>query len=351
MSDLAKRIIELSGRIVEDSALFTSDQAQDVLRSHGFDPVGLTDDIFKMTYDRGVKAGKITPRNKDIIIRAYGVVKHSESAVPEWAKAGGYSGNHEIKTTDYSDANFIKKRIWELSGHAKTPYTLWVFDGKSFSTHLTVFGTPKYLREMTKAMMIYARKSAAIFVTGPSKALILLAIGGFILEQPMALENRSITDPHFVAALPNMLSRIAQQIKDKAPPVAEFKAWFNTKNGKMIEMKPTESFYDPIRQDPKQYGVIDEEMASLTNVRAKMEAKGWAAIGVNAADKNNITAIVQAGDNDKALAASRWLYHQRYEKAPWKKLNVKAQGRTIVLDGHAEILDYLKTGKASYYIG
>lgn len=345
-----KRITALAGRIVEDAPFFTVRQAQDILRNYGIDPVGLTDDGFKVAYNRAAKNGHITAKNKDIIIRAYGVLKHSEAMVPEWAKAGGYSGNHEIKEKNYSDANFIKKRIWELSGHSRTPYTLWAFDGKAFHTHLTVFGSPKYLREMTKAMLVYARKSAAIFITGPSKALVLLAIGGSILEQPVVMEGKSITDPTFLAALPHMLIRIANKLKDEAPVDINYKAWFSTKTGKVIQLGASESFYEPIKRDVSQFEIVKEDDSQLMRIRNKIEGLGWVAVGVNASNRDSITAIVQASDSEKALNAARWLYHNRFEIAPWQKLNIKAGKTSMIMDGHAEILEYLKTGKSTYYV-
>ena len=54
--------------------------------------------------------------------------------MPVWAWAGHGGGDtvpeELILRDDYSDRNFLKKRLWELSGYATEEWTLWAFDGE-----------------------------------------------------------------------------------------------------------------------------------------------------------------------------------------------------------------------------
>src|SRR5215468_9099733 len=71
------------------------------------------------------------------------VLKLCNPEFPEWVWAGcsGDSpGRFDIRTQDFSDINFIKKSLWELSGHSEYEYTIWGFDGRIFRGHVAVFG-------------------------------------------------------------------------------------------------------------------------------------------------------------------------------------------------------------------
>src|SRR5437588_7177595 len=70
---------------------------------------------------------------------------------PYWAWAGcsgDIPSRPDIHNYDFTDANFIKKAMWELSGHSETEYVLWGFDGHLFRGHMAVFGSPKIFNYM-----------------------------------------------------------------------------------------------------------------------------------------------------------------------------------------------------------
>lgn len=74
---------------------------------------------------------------------------------PEWAWAG-YSGgmlHPDIRQADYTDMNYIRKRMWELSGHSKETWAIWGFDGAYLRVSVDVFGSAKIFPAMAEAMV------------------------------------------------------------------------------------------------------------------------------------------------------------------------------------------------------
>jgi hypothetical protein len=138
---------------------------------------------------------------------------------PEWAWAG-YSGgipDATIYRNDFSDLNFIKKSLWELSGHSGTEYTIWGLDGQRFHG-ISVFGSPKTFNYMTTAMITWLAKqghqcSSVLIGTGTTKDLfVTYAAGQYHTDQPLRIVHSSFNsnpgnDPNFASKLAEVLER------------------------------------------------------------------------------------------------------------------------------------------------
>src|SRR5207244_6141090 len=86
----------------------------------------------------GVSAGAFYGSDLDL----YESHKARNPGCPEWAWAG-YSGgipDATIYRNDFSELNFIKKSLWELSGHSGAEYNIWGSDGQRF-LGFSVFGS------------------------------------------------------------------------------------------------------------------------------------------------------------------------------------------------------------------
>lgn len=153
--------------------------------------------------------------------------QQDEDRYPIWAQAGWSGGQREtgrIYRQDYTDMNFIKKSMWELSGKSTAEYTLWGFDGHFFRNTLTVFGSPKIFNYMAQAMYDWQTKGGnpyecrAIFVSQRRSPEIFLiyADGKFYGDNPIPFEHESFNlnpgnDQQFVRRLPEMLDQLAAQ--------------------------------------------------------------------------------------------------------------------------------------------
>lgn len=78
-----------------------------------------------------------------------------------WAHAGwsgGMPNSSSIYRQDYRDMNYIKKRMWELSGHSNVQWIIQGFDGYFMRHSLTVYGSPKIFAQMAEAMITWQTK-------------------------------------------------------------------------------------------------------------------------------------------------------------------------------------------------
>lgn len=144
---------------------------------------------------------------------------------PEWAWAG-YSGDRparpSIHHNDFTDVNFIKKTMWELSGHSDIEYTIWGFDSAQFRGHVTVFGTPKIFDYMADAMLTWHTKGSnhrsgcrAVFVHNEEiKDFYLIYSDGkyygdtMLKMEPCSFNFDPQEDRAFVESLPMKLDRL-----------------------------------------------------------------------------------------------------------------------------------------------
>ena len=170
--------------------------------------------------------GTFAPREKPIdqSYQGYSRDSHASGRMPAWAVAG-YSGgslpNTAIYKNDFSDANFFKKAMWELSGKSTTAYTIWGFDGHSLSSSIMVFGSPKIFDTMADAMVTWQsngenpRPIRAVLVSPfQGQGLYLIyADGIYYGDQPIQMEHQSINanpnnDQQFTGILPEILDRL-----------------------------------------------------------------------------------------------------------------------------------------------
>jgi hypothetical protein len=145
---------------------------------------------------------------------------------PEWVWAGcsgDIPGRAEIRVQDFTDINFIKKSIWELSGHSESEYTIWGFDGRIFRGHVAVFGAPKAFNYMADAMATFQTRGSnryecrAVFVhEEASRDLYLIyADGKHHGDAPIKMKHYSFNlnpgnDVDFVRELPDLLDRLKE---------------------------------------------------------------------------------------------------------------------------------------------
>ena len=156
--------------------------------------------------------------------QSYSRDSRASGRMPAWALAG-YSGGSLTDTAiyrnDFSDANFFKKAMWELSGKSATAYTIWGFDGHSFSSSISVFGSPKIFDTMADAMVTWQSNREnphlirAVLVSPlQGQALYLIyADGIYYGDQPIQMEHESFNanpdnDRQFSRTLPEILDRL-----------------------------------------------------------------------------------------------------------------------------------------------
>ncbi len=141
-----------------------------------------------------------------------------------WAQAGhsgGMPNQSSIYRNDYTDVNFIKKRMWELSKHSKKAWTIWGFDGAFLRGVTTVYGSPDIFPEMAKAMVMWQTKGAnsypcrAVLVHRKRHPFLLIWADGHDLPSPIEVEHDSFNDnpgndPHFGSRLRAMLDKMQE---------------------------------------------------------------------------------------------------------------------------------------------
>src|SRR5262245_23443468 len=118
--------------------------------------------------------GTFVALNKTVVLsnQSYQVYRgdsYASGTMPRWAMAG-YCGsslpNTVIYKNDFTDANFFKKAMWELSGKSTIAYTIWGFDGETFRDSITVFGAPSIFNIMADAMVIRQTRRTNPLPTG-----------------------------------------------------------------------------------------------------------------------------------------------------------------------------------------
>jgi hypothetical protein len=155
----------------------------------------------------------------------------------EWAQAGWSGGAREssnIYRNDYTDVNFIKKSMWEKSGHSKTEWTIWGYDGAFFRGVVTVYGNAKIFPEMAKAMITWQTKGGnpyscrAVFVQQRHlKELLLIYADGKFYPTPVRFEHDSFNqnpgnDQAFVRRLPKLLDDLRDNSRPDTAKQGEF---------------------------------------------------------------------------------------------------------------------------------
>lgn len=146
---------------------------------------------------------------------------------PPWAWAGyaggGLTPSAKISKPSYTDLNFVKKRMWELSGGSTEEWNLDSFNGRIFCGAFTVFGSPAIFDEMARATVEGDRynRVRAVFASrrgDDNRELLLIWSDGLVHEPPIRFEHHSwngnpANDLDFVRTLPKLLD----EIRDTAP--------------------------------------------------------------------------------------------------------------------------------------
>lgn len=145
-----------------------------------------------------------------------------------WAMAG-YSGGMRNSTRiyrqDYTDVNYIKKRMWELSGKSTEEWTIWGFDGAFLRGVTTVYGSPKIFAQMAEAMITWQTKGAnsypcrAVLVEkrgGERTAYVIWADGVFYDKDPIPVEYDSFNaNPGNDTSFNNRLRRLLDKLQEQ----------------------------------------------------------------------------------------------------------------------------------------
>jgi hypothetical protein len=141
---------------------------------------------------------------------------------PPWAWAGyaggGLTPSAKISKPSYTDLNFVKKRMWELSGGSTEEWNLDSFNGRIFCGAFTVYGSPAIFDEMARATVEGDRynRVRAVFASrraAEARELLLIWSDGIMHEPPIPMEHHSwnsnpANDLDFVRNLPKLLDQI-----------------------------------------------------------------------------------------------------------------------------------------------
>lgn len=220
----------------EPAAPMSREAAQGILRRHGLDAEGLAPAELKRRWQELARqhhpdlGGDV--RAMQEINAAYSFLKPSSGAgdsgcprvrgLPAWAWAGHRDGSAPdalILREDYTDRNFLKKRLWELSGRCTQEWTLWAFDGYELRPPVVTYGSDAILPEMAKAMLRHGRRGfrapRAILAQAPEERfeVLLLHADGQAYAPPMPLSlsgaDGLARDRAFVLGLPGRLDALA----------------------------------------------------------------------------------------------------------------------------------------------
>lgn len=230
------RLLEskISSIILEE---MTPDQARTILQSYGarrqdLDPARLRSTwiglVQKYHPDRTGGSSEILAR----INAAYDVLKGKTPSSqppetgqqaprqPAWQTDPRSTYNGWARE-DYTDLNWFKKRMWELSNQSRNKYTIWAFDGRYFRGTVTVFGSRDIYGEMAKAMVEYTTRGGnrypveAVFVQDENHPEVMMLVwqNGKNVRPPVPLEHESpnnnpSNDKVFMDMLPTTLAQI-----------------------------------------------------------------------------------------------------------------------------------------------
>jgi hypothetical protein len=147
---------------------------------------------------------------------------HASPATPPVWQTDSRSAYNSWSREDYNDANWFKKRMWELSQHSTHRWTIYAFDGRFFRSSITVFGNSKIFDHMAQAMVRFNSHGGnpyhteAVFVQDKDHpdVIILVWNNGRLVKPPVPLEHESpnanpSNDVRFMQQLPQTLEEIA----------------------------------------------------------------------------------------------------------------------------------------------
>ncbi len=282
--------------------------------------------------------------------------KLSHDIRPPWAV--GITNDATIHREDYSDPNFIRKRLWELSASGKQfPITLWSYNGKRLA-HLMVISSSTLIPEMIKAVTTLDKTSKAIMLSGINKKLMLIWLNGkpmYESKPPIIINDNydpEMTQSDFLKMVRDKIESIENNSNgssEEAKPDVGFKAWLNIRSNVVFPIKDNASIYSIFNaENPKlkMFGLSPETVQKLDpyKLRILIEREGWFSVGVAVKD-DKVIAAIQTRTKEQAYEMVRRLFKLRYTIAPWDKLVVKYNEGAINIDGKENVLSYVKTGK------
>lgn len=150
-----------------------------------------------------------------------------------WSHAGysgGMANSSSIYRPDYTDMNFIKKRMWELSGKSNQEWTISGFDGFFMRNSLTVYGSPKIFDEMANAMIMWQTKGGnpyscrAVLVSArrSKKLQLIWADGRSYARQPIEVQFDSFNDnPSNDSGFNDRLRKLLDQLEENGGPLPD----------------------------------------------------------------------------------------------------------------------------------
>jgi hypothetical protein len=218
--------------------------AEAILRRHGLDATGLAPGELKRHWQelarrhhpdvggdvhamQEINAAYSFLKPQAVPAAAAGTARDTASprvrGLPIWAWAGHGDGStvpdEVILRNDYSDRNFLKKRLWELSGSSAEEWTLWAFDGQEMLSPVVAYCCDAIFPEMAKAMLRHDRRGfrapRAVLAQPPNERyeVLLLHADGRSHEPPVALSLSSpdglARDRDFLICLPERLDALA----------------------------------------------------------------------------------------------------------------------------------------------
>jgi hypothetical protein len=133
-----------------------------------------------------------------------GDTQNAKYGASVWAYAG-YSGglrpDATISRSNYTDVNFIKKSMWELSSKSQQEYEIWGYDGASFRNTVSVYGSTKIFSYMATAMIELQTKGshpcacrAVIVAEEGNRTFWLIYADGKYFDDPISLEHDMLND-------------------------------------------------------------------------------------------------------------------------------------------------------------
>ena len=145
----------------------------------------------------------------------------------KWAWAGHFGRKDPditIAKNDFTDVNFIKRSIWELSARSSDEWTISGYDGKTFSHNVIVYGSPKAFHYMAISMIDLTSKGstpspcrAVLARLGTSSNLFLIyADGKYYDQNPVRIRHEPIGgNPQNYTALLRQLPEILENLKQR----------------------------------------------------------------------------------------------------------------------------------------
>lgn len=204
-----------------------------LMMQHHPDHTGNTKDAQRINAAYDILSGKQIPRPPTSDLHRGdpdGNTPNSEQRTSEWAYAGCSGGRRPdatISRTDYTDANFIKKSMWELSAKSHREYEIWGYDGSFFRNTVSVYGSPKIFAYMATAMIELQTKGshpfacrAVIVAEEGNRTFWLVYADGKYFDNPMNLEHSQLNDNPsndtiFMRELPHLLDQIREREPEK----------------------------------------------------------------------------------------------------------------------------------------